>query len=395
MGNARAIAPAATALPPGAPPPTSGHRRALALSLRLPPLALAAVGCGAFAAVSLAIVPAAPGYDAWSWLIWGRELLSLDLSTGEGPAFKPLPVAVCAPLAVFGEAAPTMWVWLARTGALVGIVLAAALARELSAGSRLAWATAAAGVAFAGGYVALAAAGGSEGLLVALALLAGLSARRGHPRAALLCGAACGLLRVETWPFLGVAAAVAWRRGAIRKRLLGPALALVPTLWFMPEWLASGDPLRSAGRALVPNGGQPALADLPALASVREAAALFLIPAAAGLPGLFMERPRRSNVLWLGAVGGGWIVLVSVMSQLGFSGEGRYSLPGVALLTIAGGVGLAEYGRRLRRPAARRGLATVLGSLMVLAVVPRGAALLSERSELAYRARLATDLRAA
>ena len=370
-------------------------RRPKDLSFRPPGIAAAFVGCGALAAVSFVIVPAAPGYDAWSWLIWGREALSLDLSTAEGPAFKPLPVAVCALLALFGEAAPALWVWFARTGALLGVVLAAALARRLAGGSRLAGGAAGAGVAFAGGYLGLAAGGGSEGLLVALVLLAVLSALSEYPRTALLCGAACGLLRVETWPFLLVAAAVAWRRGALDKRLLGLALALVPALWFVPEWLASGDPLRSADRALVPNGGQPALADLPPLASLREAAALFVVPVAAGLLGLLIARPRRGAVLMLGAAGGAWIVLVAGMSQLGFSGEGRYSLPGVALLAIAGGVGLAGCAARLSAPVARRAATTALASLVVLAAVPHAAALSVERSKLGYRARLAADLREA
>ena len=52
----------------------------------------------------------APGYDPWAWLLWGREVAGGALSTVEGPAFKPLPVAVCALLAPLGGAAPWLWV---------------------------------------------------------------------------------------------------------------------------------------------------------------------------------------------------------------------------------------------------------------------------------------------
>jgi len=366
------------------------------LSARLQSLAAAALGCGLLAAASMAIVPGAPGYDAWSWLIWGRELASLELSTAAGPAFKPLPVAACALLAVLGDAAPGLWVWIARSGALLAVVLAAALAWELSEGSRLAAGAAGAGVAFAGGFLGLAAAGGSEGLLVALALLAIASARHGSPRAALLCCVGCGLLRVETWPFLIAAAVLAWRKRAVDPRLLGLALALVPALWFVPEWLGSGDPLRSAARARVPNGGQPALTHAPALASLGAAGALFLVPLLAGLAGLLTlsnEGARAARLV--AATGGIWIVLVAAMSELGFSGEARYSLPGVALVSIGGGVGLTQVSGRFGPRGLRRAVAVSLGSLVALFAVPRAAALQAEGAELGYRARLSAELRSA
>jgi hypothetical protein len=356
-------------------------------------LAIAASGCALLAAASLTIVPAAPGYDAWSWLIWGRELASLELSTTAGPAFKPLPVAACALLAFFGDAAPELWVWLTRAAALLGVALAAALAWQLSGASRLAAGAGAVGVAFAGGYLGLAAGGGSEGLLVALALLAILAARRRAPRAALLWGVGCGLLRVETWPFLVVGAALAWRRQAVDRRLLVFAVALVPALWFVPEWLGSGDPLRSAARARVPNGGQPALADVPALASLGAAAALTVVPVVAGVAGLLTARgPGASVARLITAAGGVWIASVAAMSQAGFSGEGRYSLLGVALVTVGGGVGLGAVAERLRSRGRRRAVALVLGSLVALAAIPRVAELPAAGAELGYRARLSAQL---
>ncbi|MBA2421172.1 MAG: hypothetical protein H0V57_08615, partial [Thermoleophilaceae bacterium] len=85
---------------------------------------LVIAGCLAAAGVSCAFAPPAPDYDPWAWLIWGRELGGLQLSTAEGPAFKPLPVAVSVLLAPLGEAAPSAWVILARAGALLAVVLA-------------------------------------------------------------------------------------------------------------------------------------------------------------------------------------------------------------------------------------------------------------------------------
>ncbi|HEV2770309.1 MAG TPA: hypothetical protein VGV40_09025, partial [Solirubrobacteraceae bacterium] len=91
------------------------------LPLRARPLLAA---CVALAAATL-LLPGAPTYDPWAWLLWGRELWSLELSTAEGPAWKPLTVALAAPLTLFGAAAPDLWLALARAGALAGVALAA------------------------------------------------------------------------------------------------------------------------------------------------------------------------------------------------------------------------------------------------------------------------------
>lgn len=354
-----------------------------------------AMAAGGVAMVPLLVVPASPGYDAWSWLVWGRELTSLELSTTAGPAFKPLPVGMGALLAPLGRSVPTIWVWVALTAALIAVVLAFRLARELAGGSWLAGAAAGVGVAFGGPYLALAASGGSEGLLLAAALLGVLAVRRGRPRVALACATACGLLRVETWPFLLVAAALAWRRRSIDRRLLAALVVTIPALWFGPDWLGSGDPLRSAERARLPNPGQPALAERPALASLREAAGLLVLPVALGLGALPLIRSIRRPAIALAAAGAAWLVLVAVMSQLGFSGEGRYSLLGVGLLAIAGGVGLADVAHNVGTPGGRRLAVTSIATLLGAAALLRAAELRADGAVLAHRARLSVDLAAA
>src|SRR5215210_2375344 len=117
----------------------------------------------AAAATSRLLVRAAPGYDPWTWLLWGREVAGGSLSTADGPAFKPLPVAICALLAPLGSAAPVAWVVLVRAAAGAAWWLAYRLGRELG-GSRLAGALAAVGVALAGGLALQAASGGEAPL---------------------------------------------------------------------------------------------------------------------------------------------------------------------------------------------------------------------------------------
>lgn len=349
------------------------------------------------AAASLLVLPSAPTYDPWAWLIWGREVWSLDLSTAEGPAFKPLPVAVCALLAPLGDGAPVAWVILARAGAIAAALLAGLVAWRLAGGVTrnvratyvsghtplLAAALAGAAVVLTAGFVRLSAAGSSEGLLLAFALgalLAGLDRRW---RLALALLAACCLLRVEAWPFALVAVALRWRAASPRERAaLAAGVVAVPALWFGPEWLGSGDPMRSGARARVPNPGQPALADVPAWASVRDAALLVFWPALVGL--LVLRRDRRA--LAPAAIGLAWIALVAVMAQAGFSGEARYALPGVALVAVSGAVGLARLGA-----AGLAGGAAVAGCV-ALAVLPRADGLVRDHDALTYQARMQADL---
>ncbi|CAA9508678.1 MAG: hypothetical protein AVDCRST_MAG45-1760, partial [uncultured Solirubrobacterales bacterium] len=313
---------------------------------RGPPLVALATASALLAAASLAL-PSAPGYDPWSWLVWGREVADLDLSTSEGPAWKPLPVLVTTALAAMSEAhAPEAWLVIARTGAILATALAFGLGRRLAGGSRTAGALAALALLLVPGWIENAAVGLSEGALVALILLAVGYGLDGRLRPAFALGVLAALLRVEVWPFLAVLG-VGWIRRD--RAALGPAVLAglaVPGLWFGPELLGSGELLRSAGRALVPNPGAPALAAHPALATLG--AAVWLAPpiALAGVGVLAAVAAGRTRVreavrdaVLVAAGGVAWTLLVAAMSQLGFSGEARYALPGVALVTVAGMAG--------------------------------------------------------
>jgi hypothetical protein len=335
------------------------------------------------------VVAAAPSYDPWAWLLWGREVAGGTLSTAEGPAFKPLPVAVCAVLSALGGAAPVAWVVVARAGAVLAVLLAFRLGRHL-AGT---WAgvLAAVGVALCGSFIGYSAAGAETGWVIAFALLGAEAWRAGRPRAALACGVGCALLRVEAWPFLLAFGIVLWRRRPADRWLLAACAAAIPALWLVPEWLGSGDILRSGSRARVPNPGQPALADFPALASLREAAALPLWPLWAGAVACLALKVARPLL----AAGLAWIALVALMAQLGFSGEPRYALPGAALVAIAGAVGLwcgvswALYARRSPHP---RWIIAATVAALIIAAAPKLADLPQLRRSQAYQRGLAADL---
>jgi len=174
---------------------------------------------------------------------------------------------------------------------------------------------------------------------------------------------------------------VAWRR---HPELRGPLVlcaVAVPALWLVPEWLGSGDLTRSGARARVSNPGLPATEAVPALAALREAAALPLWPLWIGA---CFTPPRLRPVLFAGLA---WIVLVALMAQAGFSGEPRYSLPGGACVAVAGAAGLLELARR------RAVYAALVAMALLVAVAPKLAGLPDVRREQAYQRALDADLR--
>jgi hypothetical protein len=315
------------------------------------------------AALSLGFAAAAPAYDPTAWLLWGREIAHGRLSTAEGPAFKPLPVAIAVLLAPLGSAASWLLVLVARAAALAAIPLAFVVARRAAGDSVLGGALAAVGVLLCGGAVTLSAAGMTEGALIALAL-GGLEAwRRRLDGVVLACAVAASLLRVEAWPALAAVLVVAWRREWLDRRVLLAIALAVPGAWFVPEALGSGDLLRSGQRARMPEPGQPALADVPFLASLTDAVALVPWPLWAGALFAAVRRPWR-RALTPAVLGVAWIILVAAMAQAGFSGESRYALPGAALVAVGGAAGLALAIRslpgRAMAPAAAAGIALVL-----------------------------------
>src|SRR6188472_1348872 len=98
-------------------PPARSAPLALARPAWLSTTLLVVLGCLALAALSL-LEPGSPTYDPWAWLIWGREVVHLDLSTVGGPSWKPLPVLLTTPFALFGSLAPDLWLFVARAGAI-------------------------------------------------------------------------------------------------------------------------------------------------------------------------------------------------------------------------------------------------------------------------------------
>jgi len=364
-------------------------------------LGQAVLACLALAALSL-LLPSTPSYDPWAWIVWGREVAALELDTRFGPSWKPLPVLFTTPFSLFGDAAPDLWLVVARAGALLGLVTAFRLARLL--GGATAGLLAAIGLALSGGYLRGGAIGFSEGLLVALVLLAVERHLEGRRRQALVLGFAAGLLRPETWPFLGLYALYVFVREP-RARLLAAALmGLLPVMWLGPELWGAGDALRAASRAQEPTQFSAAFADRPALAVLDRAQRFVPWPVKLGVlaagvvgalgyasgrdagPGSARAWAARASsgpaavrvTLALAVVAAAWFALVAVMTELGYAGNSRYLAVPIALTCVVGGAGLGWIARSLfgaleRAPGPARialalGLAAGLGALSIPAV---------------------------
>ena len=288
-------------------------------------LALVAA-CLTLAALSL-LAPWALAFDPYAWLVWGREITHGALDTRAGPSWKPLPVLATAPLSLAGDAAPALWLVLARAGALLAVAGAAVLAARLGAG-RLTAAAAGLVVALGPWWWFNAALGNSEGLLAASILWAAVAHLAGRRRLALLALLAGSLLRPEVWPFLGLYALWLGRREPRARLAAAASLAAIPLLWFVPGALGGGG--ASSAAQGTPSAGSAALADVPFLAVLGDAAELLTLPATVGLVALLVRRPRRPALVLAGAAAA-YVLIVALMTQVGYAGNPRYLVPAVAL----------------------------------------------------------------
>jgi hypothetical protein len=339
---------------------------------RRPPMPLLLLACLALAAVSLLTV-SAPTYDPWAWIIWGREITQWDLVTIDGPSWKPLPVLFTTPFALFGDdTAPALWLVVARAGGLLAFAMAYRLGARLA--GRWAGAIAAVALVFADEFIFNFARGNSEGMLVALVLWAverHLDGRRTH---AFLLGFAAALLRPEVWPFWGLYGLwlvyqawdgrPPWRELAV---VFGSgALALV--VWFLPEYLGSGDWLRAAARARDPNPDSAAFAASPFLEVFLRSAVILSVPVYVGGAIAVALAWRRDRLrIALAAMATVLMVAVALMTEAGFAGNLRYVALPAALVCVLAGAGWVAAVRWARDRRGPRGAAALVAALAAAA----------------------------
>jgi hypothetical protein len=331
-----------------------GILAAMLAAVRARPWRVTLMGCLALAALSL-LLPSQPTYDPWAWIIWGREIVHLDLVTTQGPSWKPLPVMFTVPFSLFGDgAAPDLWLIVARAGGLLAFAMTYRLAARLAGP----WAgvIAVAALFLADEYIRNFARGNSEGLLVAFVLWAVECHLDRRYRDAFLLGFAASLLRPEIWPFFGLYGLwLGWQEPR-RRPLVAGCFAGLLALWFLPEWWGSGDPLRQATRARQPTPDSAAFADVPFLEVLHRSAGVLAPPVLAGaavalLRGwrVWRREGREGLRLTFGAAAGILLFAVAAMTQVGFAGNLRYVALPAALVCVLAGAGWVELLRSARR----------------------------------------------
>jgi hypothetical protein len=325
------------------------------------------------------LIPSTPSYDPWAWLVWGREIIHINLQTTGGPTWKPLPVIFTTIFALFGKAQPDLWLVVARAGAFAAVVMVFRLSFRLTraigsyftdanrAADRivgwlpglLAGGVAALGLAFSGGYLSSNALGYSEGLATAAILIAVERHLDGKPRQAFIVGFIGALDRPEMWLFWGSYGVYLWFKDPDARKLVIGLFVAIPILWFGPEYWGSGHLLRGATRAQHVRSNSLALTKCPFCSELTKAAwptvllrikaaAVVLVAAVAVLmwrgrrtPRAFFADPAtraQSVAAAAGVLGVAWFVVIAVMTQVGFSGNNRYLVFGSALIEICGGV---------------------------------------------------------
>jgi hypothetical protein len=222
------------------------------------------------AVLFVALVRVRPAYDAYGWLVWGRQAVRLRLDTSAAPSWKPLTFLFTFPYAlVFGRAA--LWVWMvtAVAAGFAAPVFAGRIAYRLAGpdgtagGHRYARVTAAvlagAGVLGIEGYWHLLLIATADPMMVALCLAAIDCTLSGRLRAGWVLLVLACLGRPEASPLVVVFAVWAWRGRRVSRPLLVAGVSAVPLLWFgIPaltsySWLIAGDVLDESTKAITGN----------------------------------------------------------------------------------------------------------------------------------------------
>jgi hypothetical protein len=366
------------------------------LALRWPPAARVALrwgGCLALAMASLAL-PAAPTYDPWAWVVFGKEIADpgIRFSTLAGTGWKPLAVLFTAPLALLGDAAPSLWLVVVRAAGLAAMALAFRLAAR--AGGRIAGAVAVLALLASSDWLRYLSAGNVEPLVVALVLGAIELHLRGRRGGAFLLGALAGLARPEVWLLVGLYAA--WL--LLRERRWWPLVLGVPgmlALWIVPDRLGSGEWLHTFHSAQVsaePLGLQKT--GNPALELVRGAAGI--VPAPVWIGALcalaFGLRRRDRTVAALTVVAAAWVVPTVGGTALGYPAVPRYLVEPAAVCCVLAGVGVVAVVRRASGARARVALVAALVAVSVPFAVSRAIGLGNQAGDAKGRAAELSDL---
>ncbi len=313
-----------------------------------------------------------PEYDAYGWLVWGRQALHWDLDTNGAPSWKPLTFLFTFPYALFGRAQPWLWMVTAVAAALGGSVFAGRIAYRLTgptAGRGYARVAAAvfAGLGVIGieGYWHLILISNSDPMVVTLCLAAIDAHLCGRPRLAFLMLVLASLGRPEAWVFAGLYGVWLARR---QPRMWIPvivAFVAIGALWFGVAGLTSHSWLRPGQLAL---NSPRAVQGNKVTGVIGRFLGLYELPMQIAVGGaLVLAVVRRDRVsLFLAGAAFLWVAIEIVFALHGWSAVPRLLIePAAVMIALAG----AAVGRVLSSGPSTRTVVRWAGPIAVLALV--------------------------
>jgi hypothetical protein len=313
-------------------------------------LATVAAVVGA-AIVFVAVTDMRPAYDAYGWLVWGKQAWHGNLNTNGAPSWKPLTFLFTFPYALAGHTQMWLWMVTAVAGSFAGSVFAARIAFRLVGPSPQAPYAPYLGAVFAGvavlglaGYWPLVLISNSDPIIVTLCLAAIDAHLSGRPKLAYAAIVLASLGRPEAWLFTFGYAAWAWWRKVPGMRVLGPAcLVAIPIAWFgvpaltAKSWFISGDLALNSKNII---HGSKIVGVFHRFAHLYELPMRIAVLAAIALAAV----RRDVRTLSLAAIALAWVLVELAFAFHGWSAVPRYLMePGAVMVVIVG----AEIGRLL------------------------------------------------
>jgi hypothetical protein len=331
----------------------------------------------AISIVIVALTDMRPEYDAYGWLVWGRQTLHGSLDLNGAPSWKPLPYLFTLPYALAGSGQMWLWMVTAVVAALAGAVVAGHLAARLVGsvperrfGPMMAAVVAGLGVLGISKYWHFILISNSDPMIVALCLGAIDCQLSRRYRAAFVLLVLAALGRPEVWPFVALYALWGWRAVPARRALFAAGIVVIPLLWFGIPALAAKSWLSAGSLA---EGSVNALHGDKFSGVVGRLIHLYEWPMwVAATVGLMIAAARRDRTALLLAGGALlWVAVEIAFALHGWSAVPRYLLEPAAIVIViaAAGVGqLLEAGRQ--RWSFQRVAGPALAAALLIALLP-------------------------
>lgn len=171
------------------------------------------------------------------------------------------------------------------------------------------------------------------------------------------------------------------------------ALASIPLVWFVPDWVGSGSPLHGAGTAQVladePVGDR--LADGVSTFATVVPVPVWVLAATAVVVG--WRRGDRGRALAAAAALAWSSLVVAMAAVLGYAAISRFFLPTAAVACALGGAGAVDAARVARGRSRSRAALALAGAIAALSLLaPRAARIPDVVDEVRRRGELADEL---